>query len=87
MKIVGGDELLRLAEGLLQNWKPFAESFREFIDENDPNSLDTAVALFRKLKLAIEIEGTMRSICAMAHLEPLQRLQHRANQTPTDRLW
>lgn len=49
-EIIGGDELLRLAEGLLQNRKPLADAFRAFLDRNDPNPSETAVALLRKLK-------------------------------------
>lgn len=61
-EIINGEELIRLAEGLLQNKKPLVEAFRAFIDKNDPNPTETAVALIRSYNSgALNVPAKLRS--------------------------
>lgn len=53
-EIIGGDELKRLADGLLLHRKPLTDAFRAFLDRNDPNATETAVALMRKYNTETE---------------------------------
>lgn len=49
-EIISGEELMRLADGLLGNRKPLTDAFSAFIDQTDPNSTQTAVQILRRAK-------------------------------------
>lgn len=49
-EIIGSDELIKLAEGLMVNRKSLADAFRAFIDRSDPNSTETAISIVRGMK-------------------------------------
>lgn len=49
-EIIGGDELIRLADGLLNSRKPLTEAFRAFLDQSDPNATQSAVNILRTAK-------------------------------------
>lgn len=49
-EIIGSDELIKLAEGLMLNRKSLADAFRVFIDRSDPNSTETAISIIRGMR-------------------------------------
>lgn len=51
-EIICGDELMRLADGLLNHRKPLTEAFRAFLDQTDPRATQTAVAILRRARNA-----------------------------------
>lgn len=56
-EIICGDELMRLADGLLNNRKPLTEAFRAFLNQADPKATQTAVSILRKAKTTAEGNG------------------------------
>lgn len=51
-EIICGDELMRLADGLLNHRKPLTEAFRAFLDQTDPKATQSAVAILRRARNA-----------------------------------
>lgn len=49
-EIICGDELLRLADGLLNHRRPLTDAFRAFLNQSDPHATQTAVAILRKAR-------------------------------------
>lgn len=60
-EIISGEELMRLADGLLGNRKPLTDAFCAFIDQTDPNSTQTAVQILRRAKASATSAGTSGS--------------------------
>lgn len=53
-EIICGDELMRLADGLLSHRKPLTDAFRAFLDQSDPRATRTAVEVLRSAKASAE---------------------------------
>ena len=51
-EIICGDELMRLADGLLNHRKPLTEAFRAFLNQEDPKATQTAVTILRRARNA-----------------------------------
>jgi hypothetical protein len=50
-EIIGSDELMRLADGLLGHRKVLCDAFRAFLNQSDPNSTVTAIEILQRTKL------------------------------------
>lgn len=60
-EIIGSDELIKLAEGLMVNRKSLADAFRAFIDRSDPNSTETAISIVRGMKSGSYMRPDLRA--------------------------
>eukprot|EP00178_Gracilaria_changii_P019033 TRINITY_DN55456_c0_g1_i1.p1 TRINITY_DN55456_c0_g1~~TRINITY_DN55456_c0_g1_i1.p1 ORF type:complete len:1939 (-),score=331.33 TRINITY_DN55456_c0_g1_i1:3234-9050(-) len=57
-QIISGEELMRLADGLLGDRKPLTDAFCAFIDQTDPKSTQTAVQILRRAKASADAATT-----------------------------
>ncbi|CAN8067231.1 unnamed protein product [Agarophyton chilense] len=55
-QIISGEELMRLADGLLGDRKPLTDAFFAFIDQTDPKSTETAVQILRRAKACADAD-------------------------------
>ena len=65
-EIICLDELLRLADGLLNHRKPLTDAFRAFLDQTDPNATQSAVNILKKNKSSNGVANQSRN-------QPIQR--------------
>lgn len=68
-EIICEDELMRLADGLLNNRKPLTDAFRAFLDQSDRKAAESAVFILRKAKSSGE-GSSANGVAGKGHAAP-----------------